>query len=228
MNGNLNPDQFFHGTTHDITDGMVRPADAVNKPVSEYSFGDPGDMSQGDHAFASRNDEQYAWHAAQSFHPGQGRARVYQVAPAKDMVPGPWNKDHPDFLHHVGYGDPKEYPPHENPEAHQEALNDHQDEWASKTGWPVTGRIDTKPGRQGTFPQVNWNEFSKSTVVNAHMDANHPNDDQRVEGMHYASNRKEIDRAWPKPRARNLREFMDARPETLEPPVNQRGQGKLF
>lgn len=99
---------LYHGTTHVIRDGMVRPADAVDKNVSEYSMGDPGDMSEGDHAFATK-DENYAWHAAGTFHKNGRRPRVYETGPAHDMVPGPWNKEHPDFLMHHGLDDPNDY-----------------------------------------------------------------------------------------------------------------------
>src|SRR6478735_621393 len=85
---------LYHGTTSAIKD-RVLPADAVNKNVSPYSMGDPGDMSEGDHAFATK-DEHYAWHAAGTFHKNGRRPRVYEVSPAHDMEPGPWNKDHPD------------------------------------------------------------------------------------------------------------------------------------
>jgi hypothetical protein len=109
MSAPLNGDQFFHGTTHAIKDKMVRPVNDLDDhhQVSEYSMGDPGDMSEGDHAFAARNDENYAWQAAHIFHPNGLRPRVYEVDPAADMKPGPWNPKHPDFLaHHDLHDDP--------------------------------------------------------------------------------------------------------------------------
>ena len=186
---NLNPDQFFHGTTHAI-DGMVRPADAAGTDVSEYSFGDPGDMSEGDHAFAIRNSEGYAWHAAHTFHSNGRRPRVYEVEPAKDMKPGPWNKDHPNFLEHHGLDDPDSMDMSGDDsrfvsgmkEDIADARANHQDEWASKTGFPVKKRIDTMPGRQGTFPSVNWHRFQTSGPYGG-TGPSHPDDDQVRYGM---------------------------------------------
>lgn len=179
-------ENFYHGTTHNITD-VVRPANDVDRHVSEYSMGDPGDLSEGDHAFAIKNDENYAWHAANTFHPGARRPRVYEVEPAKDMVPGPWNKDHPNFLEHHGLDDPDSFhvAPGSDDEPYIKALREeveekranHQDEWASPTGFPVRKRIDIMPGRQGTFPQTNWNRFKKDGPYGG-PDVNHPTHEQ--------------------------------------------------
>jgi hypothetical protein len=229
--GNLNPDQFFHGTTHAIKDGMVRPADDVDKPVSEYSFGDPGDMSEGDHAFAIRNDEKYAWHAATSFHPSARRPRVYETGPAADMKPGPWNKEHPDFLQHHELDDPNDPEIEPGSKVHKmvtemadEAKANHQDEWASKTGFPVRKRIDIMPGRQGTFPDINWNRF-KANGLYVGPDVNHPTD-AVIEHGHASGGQPPKPEPGPKRVAQNLREYMAAPKDSLEPPV--RGQGKLF
>jgi hypothetical protein len=185
------PGRFFHGTTHAIKDGVVRPADAVDKGVSEYSFGDPGDMSEGDHAFAIRNNENYAWHAATTFHPSLRRARVYEVEPAADMKPGPWNKEHPNFLQHHELDDPDHYPTVSKDsddypvmtamrEEAENARANHQDEWASQSGFPVRKRIDVMPGRQGTFPNISWGRFSNQPY-NQRM--NHPDDEDVKYGV---------------------------------------------
>lgn len=156
-------DQFFHGTTHDVGE-RVLPASKAGVPVSGYTEGDPGNLSGGDHAFAVRNDEDYAWRAALRFHSNGQRPRVYKVEPADDMKPGPWNKEHRDFYQHVSermnVSDPS-------------AL--HQDEWASRTGFKVTGQHDIAPGHQGTFPSLNWNQF-KRNGPKVGPDANHPSD----------------------------------------------------
>lgn len=240
----LSPDQFFHGTTHAIKDGVVRPAAFADKNVSEYSMGDPGDMSEGDHAFAIRNDEQYAWHAALNFHPSLRRARVYEVEPAADMKPGPWNKEHPDFLAHHELDDPKDFP-HVGPDsddypvslqmkqdAEDARANQHQDEWASPTGFKVKNRIDTMPGRQGTFPGISWGRFSQRPYD---QEMNHPLDAQvqyghglrgELAGMNSAhekalkdneafnaANPRFRDPAPPKRTGRSLRAFMEGKPE---------------
>jgi hypothetical protein len=201
--------RLFHGTTANIKDGMVRTANAVDKNVSEYSMGDPGDMSEGDHAFVT-NDEGYAWQAAANFHKNGRRPRVYETEPAPDMKPGPWNKEHPDFLHHVEYGDPEEYPPHENPDAHAEALKQHQPEWASPNGFKVKQRIDIAPGRQGTFPSINWNQYKKdaatadrsdprTVLFHARIgpDVNHPTDEQIKWGHGGEPTKQQVEKAMP-------------------------------
>jgi hypothetical protein len=160
-------EHFYHGTTSAIKGDMVLPANSVDKYPSEHAMGDPGDMSEGDHAFAIRNDENYAWHAARTFHANGRRPRVYEVEPAADMKPGPWNKAHPDFDEH------HEYDPGTMPEDEKEHA--HQDEWGSKTGFKVKQRIDIMPGRQGTFPEVNWNRF-RGAKAPWGMEANHPSD----------------------------------------------------
>jgi hypothetical protein len=177
-------EHFYHGTTSPIKDGMVRPVnDVEGKHVSEHAMGDPGDMSEGDHAFAIRNHEGYAWHAAKTFHTNGMRPRVYEVEPAADMKPGPWNKEHPDFLEHLELDDPKNFDPKDDPqwhasitaEAEQARRKQHQDEWASPTGFKVKQRIDIQPGYQGTFPEVNWNRFKAGHPAYG-PEMNHPTD----------------------------------------------------
>jgi hypothetical protein len=164
-------EHFYHGTTSAIKDGMVRPANATDRYVSEHSMGDPGDMSEGDHAFVIRNHENYAWHAANNFHTNGMRPRVYETEPAADMKPGPWNREHPDFEEH------HEYDPGTMPE--EEKARQHQDEWASKTGFKVRQRIDIMPGRQGTFSEFNWNRFKEGGHRSSMgYDVNHPTDAQ--------------------------------------------------
>ncbi len=177
--------KFYHGTTANVQD-KVLPAQAVNKNASEHSMGDPGDMSEGDHAFAIKNDENYAWHAAGAFHKNGRRPRVYEVDPAPDMVPGPHHVDHPDFLHNHDLDDPKDV---KDPLWHKiakDAVRDNsQDEYGSRSGFPVKKRIDIMPGRQGTFPEVNWNRFKDPEQVRPSWgpDANHPNDEQVKYGI---------------------------------------------
>lgn len=216
MNQNLSGDQFFHGTTHNIKDGVVRPAWDVGKEPSEYSLGDHGDMSEGDHAFAVRNDENHAWMAAHRFHKNGRRPRVYEVEPAKDMTPGPWNMDHPEHADAMGYD-------RSEPEVVAEIREtDHIDEYGSKTGWPVKQRIDIMPGRQGTFPQINWNRFKDTGGAAWGPDVNHPND-EAIELGHRGA--KET--TGPKARAR----WQQARGEAAAKHIGEeqaKGQGRLF
>lgn len=167
----LNPQQFYHGTTYPIKDTHVRPAWDVDKDPSDYSMGDPGDMSEGDHAFVSE-DEGHAWRIANTVRQGPGRPRVYSTGDAPDKKPGPWNPQHPDWLSHVEMDHPDpEYQPTKD-QIHEEIMEGSLPEWGSKTGFPVRERIDIMPGHQGTFPNINWKRYSG--VDNAA--ANHPSD----------------------------------------------------
>jgi hypothetical protein len=136
-------------------------------------------MSEGDHAFAIRNHEIYAWHAAHQFHQNGRRPRVYEVEPAADMKPGPWNKDHPNFLEHHELDMPEgmEYDREYHAKEVAKAQADHQDEWASPTGFKVKKRIDIMPGRQGTFPGENWNKYKGGGPYGG-PDSNHPDNEQ--------------------------------------------------
>lgn len=168
----LNPQQFFHGTTHAIKDTHVRPGWDVDKDPSEYSMGDPGDMSEGDHAFVSE-DEHHAWRIANTVRQGPGRPRVYSTGDAPDKKPGPWNPQHPNFLEHAELDHPDpQYAPTKD-QIHEEIMTASLPEWGSKTGFPVRERIDIMPGHQGTFPNINWKRYSEG-ITNA--SANHPND----------------------------------------------------
>lgn len=228
---------LYHGTTANIPD-VVQPANAVDQHVSEYSMGDPGDMSEGDHAFAT-HDEHYAWRAAQTFHRNGRRPRVYEVNPAPDMKPGPWNKDHPDFLYHHELDDPDDYdvvPGSDDEQMHEMTkelaekarTNLHQPEYGSPTGFPVRKRIDIMPGHQGTFPQVNWNRYKDPVKYGGPsygVDANHPNDEHVEHGL--AGKPKEA--PAPPPQAPSFKEYMSAKEGTYSPPDrSQRHQLKLF
>lgn len=228
----LSPDQFFHGTTHNIADGMVRPADHADKNVSEYSFGDPGNMSEGDHAFVIRNHEDYAWHAANTFHPSLRRSRVYEVGAADDMKPGPWNKEHPNYAsHHWGEESvPNSQMDKEEVEA---ALREgqHQDEWGSKTGFPVKKRIDIMPGQQGTFPGISWGRFSEHPY---HQGINHPSNeavryghaglDRVLDQAHKMNTPAPVEGRQP---GQTLRDFMMGKPAP-KPGEPNHPQGALF
>jgi hypothetical protein len=223
---NLNPDQFFHGTAHDIQGDTILPADKAGKEVSEHSLGDPGTMSEGSHAFAIRNWEGYAWHAAKTFHDNsQHRARVYEVEPAKDMEPGPWHKDHPDFIKTNELDVDEDWLKHpKNREAWEKdvakAKSNHQDEYGSRTGFKIKQRHDIMPGHQGTFPEINWHHHKLSGARGT--DPNHPSDEQVRYGVHghesaqhkALKDNEEIDaeRHGDGRQGRSFREFMEGKP----------------
>lgn len=159
--------QFFHGTTHDIGVGnYVLPANQAGK--SNWGAVGYGGQKSSEHAFATES-ESTAWHFAAKAgqimrakaNRGEGpypkRARVYEVAPNAEMQPGVYHSDHP--LHDAGLGD------------HQE--------WVAPK-FRTTVQHDSEPGRQATFPHINWNQFS---AIKTLSDANHP-DDRDIEFGH--------------------------------------------
>lgn len=172
-------ESFFHGTVHDIGVGRhVLPARASgvhNKPGSKgYA------MQRSDrHAYASESEAK-AWDFAEtrsmtsrlkageqgfSHSPSSHRARVYEVAPHPMMRKGVYHADHP--KHDPQSGDDRE--------------------WIAPQ-YKVKAVHDIMPGRQGTFPSINWNQFSSVVGIS---DANHPsNDDLEMGHEPYQSPRR--------------------------------------
>ena len=75
-----------------------------------------------------------------------------------------------------------------------------KDEVVSQIGFPIKRRIDTMPGRQGTFPQINWWDHThpvgkdiwdpKKYQAWEHVDSaevNHPSDDEITYGHRKAA-----------------------------------------
>lgn len=153
--------EFFHGTIHNIGVGEgVLPG----QKVGHTNWGDTGkNLGQPSeaHAFAT-SDEGIAWtfaqraHRMNSYNPDfvPDRVRVYRVAPNDQMEMGVHNRHHPDYYRNFPEGgeDLKEYvAPH----------------------FTVTERVDTMPGHQGTFPQLNWAQFAHPHL-DQFADVNHP------------------------------------------------------
>lgn len=173
----LNPGQFkgplFHGTTFDVQGKDIVPvnSDAHPNPGNSVwqAHGHSGQKSS-NHAFASESEDtawEYADQAGKQKRAAHvlgesqvvpGRATVHTVAPHPSMQKGVYHSDHPDFN---GGDDLKE--------------------WKSPA-FRVTGRIDTKPGHQGTFASLNWNQFRRQGS-GYFEDMNHP-DDHEVEHGH--------------------------------------------
>jgi hypothetical protein len=161
--------QFFHGTAREISDA-VRPGAQVGHTVWENMVQENGQPSN-QHAYAT-TDEDEAWdfasHAGeiersryrlgQQEHP-PARARVYTVAPHPDMKPGIHHPAHP--LHDESTGELHEYIAPE---------------------FKVTGHHDIAPGQQGTFPSINWHDFSHPDISG---DPNHPSNTEVAQGMRF-------------------------------------------
>lgn len=159
-NPNLQPQQYFHGTRGDFS--MVLPPNKTGLPQGSMTHADQNEdgIDRRDMAFVMTHEpsthpgysyetpdkaEDYAWNMALEQDAGsERRPKVYTVKPAADMEPGPYNRGDGTFP-----------------------------EYVSKTGFEVTGQSDIRPGHQGTFPQVNWNDYRSPASFSRH-DLNHP------------------------------------------------------
>lgn len=170
--------QFFHGTTHDINVGdyIVPASQSGHSQWNDAGYS--GQRSQS-HAFATGKEDE-AWHFANTAgtikrseyahgyaDEAPGRVRVHMVDAAPKMRYGVFN---PKNFNH----DPR---------------NGSWDEYTAPR-FKSKGTIDIMPGRQGTFPQLNWNQFT-SDKMPYHQDANHPTD-QAIEHGHGVSGRPKI------------------------------------
>lgn len=169
---------FFHGTTHDINVGdYIVPANQAGK--SQWGEAGYGGQASSKHAFATGKEHE-AWHFADTagtikrseFAYGHtdeapGRVRVHEVGAAPHMRYGIYNPKN--FNHDTGHGSYDEY---------------------TAPRFRSKGTIDTKPGHQGTIPQLNWNQFGHADFP-YHQDANHPTDEQ-IESGHERPVRESI------------------------------------
>lgn len=187
---NLNPGQFgalYHGTRADLRVGdRVAPPRRTGANPGPGTSGDPDENASGhyafaihgngDHAFSDLDAEKYAWSITKRNGRGGGRARVLEVAPVHDMEPG---DHHFDSAHSKDERIEYEHPDSLDPE---ERGQRNIPEYRSRSGFEVTKQIDIMPGRQGTFPQINWVNHNKHVVedrsyANSYtMEMNHPAD----------------------------------------------------
>lgn len=107
-------------------------------------------------AFTSSSEPKAWWYATHASNNTLGRARVYEVEPHPNTEVGTYNPAHPNFWRSVS----------------RRGSRENWDEYTAPH-FTVTGVHDIIPGRQGTFPQINWRQFS--TRGNSQMyDPNHP------------------------------------------------------
>lgn len=149
-------ESFFHGTASHISDA-VRPGAQVGKTVWGRTGESHGQPSE-EHAFAT-SDEDEAWKFARYAGGADKsrRARVYTVAPHPDMKVGVHHPEHAEYSPDLG-------------EIHEYVAPE----------FKVTGRHDIAPGHQGTFPTINWHQFSHPDIVG---DPNHPTQQETEEGQ---------------------------------------------
>lgn len=152
MTENLNSSQFplYHGTTQDIEGNFIRPAVGEHGHGKGSYFGNANQQrgeAAKDYAWAAKHeDDAWAFAGQGSARGSTGRARVYKV---KDTLrTGSAGGDAS-----VTHGEVK-----------------------SPVGFAIKEQHDIAPGRQGTFPEVNWHQFADQRKLSS-WEANHPNDE---------------------------------------------------
>lgn len=146
----LGPQFVYHGTARPIEGDRIVPAKEHGKGGYWGDTGSTRGEPAENHAWA-HPDEKVAWDAAMD------RKMFHVIEMGEEIEPRA-----------------RVYALH--PNEHQTPGND-----ASMAGelkaphFDVAHPIDTMPGHQGTFPQVNWNEHvKKDTYLPGDEDANHP------------------------------------------------------
>jgi hypothetical protein len=210
----LNPKQFdpqfgdglYHGTSKVIHGEHVLPAYRTDHKTVNYGQSNPN------LAYATE-DEDTAWElpASANNRPGTarmaGRIRVHELQPNKSMEPGRYHPDHENFS------------------------GENLAEWVAPK-FKVTNTLDIKPGQQGTFPSLNWNQFAKQGAPTPFSDNfNHP-DDHEIEHGHaggdlYRKNLLNWSTGGPD-QQRNSEEVEGAKYVHGINEANQRHQGRLF
>lgn len=201
-------EQFFHGTHHDVVGGSVLPGGEVGKNHLHDPYREPHENTEADqqastHAFVSNHEEQ-AWDWA------------YR---------GAWAQ--PERL--AGEGRAHVYEVHPPKDLEKGLYHEDIGEYKSRSGFPVKRRIDTMPGFQGTFPNLNWNQF-KHVEAEPTDDVNHPLD-REIEIGHAAAFRtptynRRAEEADVRSGAAIAQAF--GRMRRTEPDPPPKGQGVLF
>lgn len=161
--------QFFHGTTHDIpVGGYIVPAKQSGR--SQWNGAGYGGQRSESHAFATGKEHE-AWHFADTAGTIQRSQYLHGYA---DEAPGRVRVHVVDAAPKMRYGiyNPKNF--------NHDSRNGSWDEYTAPR-FKSKGTIDIKPGHQGTFPQLNWNQFGGPDFP-YHQDANHPTDEQIEKG----------------------------------------------
>lgn len=158
MNSNLSKSQFvYHGTARPVEGTQILPAKVHGKGSYWGNTGHGRGEPSEEHAWAI-GDEHRAWEFAldrADFHIMEGaeRGEEHPIAPRARVY-----AVHPN--EHMTSGRDSSIP--------GELKAPHFD---------ISHPIDTRPGHQGTFPQVNWNKHVKGdTYLPGDEDANHPSD----------------------------------------------------
>lgn len=204
---------MFHGTGHEVSPGSaIVPGKEFGQSSFRHGGRGPRGKAHSESAFATTS-EAAAWHFADtSATRFGGRPRVHEVDPHPDMEPGLYNREHRTFARRS----------REDPSIAKYA--DKWQEWAAPSLRPTGRTIDIKPGHQGSFPHLNWNQFK---APNVYGDANHLTPDEVANGG--AANSKQYAHAdWERHNREHgfsvgNRDLDDPRREPEHP-----GQGRLF
>jgi hypothetical protein len=199
---------MFHGTAHEVEPGSsIVPGKQYGKSSFRHGGVGPRGKAHSESAFATTSEDE-AWHFAErsAYYHG-GRGRVHEVEPHPDMQPGLYNPEHPTFARRNRH----------------EAIKTWR-EYAAPSFRPTGKTIDIKPGRQGTFPNLNWNQFS-ADKMNV-FDKNHPDPYEVLHGSHGSKAAGES--AWEQHNRENgypvgNRELDGPKPEPQAP-----GQRRMF
>lgn len=190
--------QLFHGTAADLG-----PGDQVNSARdAKASSNWPGYRTSGGRsirsvAFATTSEDRAWTFASYAQQKNGGRARVLQVDPHPDQEPGLHNPAHP------------RYRPEQRDAIPGETIAPH---------FKVAESVDIRPGHQGTFSNINWNQFSMFGPRGTYGDEiNHPPDDRITEGH--------------RPSLQNVQIYQESSGQTQADEVKKKieqDQGRLF
>lgn len=157
---NLSGQQFgrlFHGSVNDLKGDHLVPGGYGGASGGQDEWKHLG-QSKNDYVSAT-DDESTAWlfaarASSQGFH--RSRQRVYEVEPHPDTKIGIEHIDHPTLK------------------------RAYEEQWWKKPqpagehiapSFKVIAQHDTRPGAQGTFPSINWEQFARKDHVGP---VNHP------------------------------------------------------
>lgn len=145
---NLGPQFLYHGTSRDV-EGAILPATVHGKGSHWGSTGTKRGEPAEEHAWAHPS-ENVAWHAA------------HQRVIDDTLNDRSWNPRARVYAVH--------------PNEQQSPGSDMSMAGEIKAPrFDIAQQVDIMPGRQGTFPGVNWNDFTRHTgTFSEDEDANHP------------------------------------------------------
>ena len=157
--GLLDPEPLYHGTSQAIEGGTILPPRVHGKEShwGGQNYVSPAGERARDYAYV-HPDEETAWEFA-----------------AQRSSMDDWDPDNPPAR-------PRVYETHHA--ADESEGHDVYGEIKSPSGFDIKRSVDIIPGRQGTFPQINWHQFAQARGgSDGHVEdapspfaSNHPHD----------------------------------------------------